>query len=108
MYVYYNSSKFAYHSANYSSTSFYTHQITVHENCSEGKYWSLKRKHWDCKVSYSKRRKRIYISKLMRRAKVNRYHSTHPFYKRAERTHFAQIENWGLDIYLDKDYEISN
>lgn len=105
MYVYYENHKFVNHGIKYTSTSFYTHQITVHENVSEGKFQSLKRNNWDCKVSYSKSAKRAYIRKTMRIAKVARYHKAHPFYNRAERTHFAQIENFGLDIYLDKDYE---
>lgn len=105
MYVYYENYKYVSNGANYSSTSFYTHQITVIENVSESKFLSLKRKNWDCKASYSKRNRKAYLRKTMRIAKVSRYHKTHQFYSRAKRTYFAQVENFGLDIYLDKDYE---
>lgn len=108
MCIYYENHRYDSHGQNYSSTSFYTHQITVIENASEGKFLSMKRRNWDCKLSYSKRNRRIYIRRTMRIAKVCRYRKTHPFYSRAERTHYAQVENFALEIYLDKDYEDGN
>lgn len=105
MRVYYENQKYVNYGRNYTSISFYTHQVTVIENVSPGKFISLKRNNWDCKVSYSKRTRTAYIRRTMRIAKVSRYHKSHQFYSRVERKHFAQIENFGLDIYLDKDYE---
>lgn len=105
MYIYYENHKYVNSGKFYTSTAFYTHKVTVIENVSEDKFISLKRNNWDCSASYSKRNRKAYLRKTMRIAKVCRYSKEHPFVKRVGRTHFAQIENFGLDIYLDKDYE---
>lgn len=99
MYVYYETHKYCSGSKGFISVSFYTHRITVFENCSERVRELLIAKYGHKAVSKLTWDGRIYVRETMRIARHNRYLPSHPYYKRAEFTDRAVSSNYGLSIF---------
>lgn len=105
MYVYYENYVFGNNSKNYRGRAFYTHQITVYENQSPEQYEALRDKFRGHKVSYSKFARRVYVRVLARRAKWNKMHPEHPWFKRSGQPHWAEVRNYLLNIHFRIDYD---
>lgn len=97
MYVFYENYIFKSRSTTQRSVGYYTHRVTVHEDCSIDDCIRFKKKYGKI-CNYNSTTKKIYIRETLRIARINKTVEGHKDHDPSH--HRASVRNFGLDIFI--------